>query len=168
MDDLSTTADPIDAASATYLGRWHRLVSTTNWEKGRIIHEWRQALIDSRRPRRPNTPMMPGAAESAASAASTSAACAASTSALARVHQRLRGSVLESLPGRDRLERRRNVARRCDAKPLVGGRHAPRAVAGVWRCGGFGTSRIRSRAGRARRGRGRGGMAATQSLVEQR
>ena len=27
------------------MGRWNHLVSTTNWEKGRIIHEWRQALI---------------------------------------------------------------------------------------------------------------------------
>jgi hypothetical protein len=28
-----------------FLGRWHQLVSTTNWEKGRIIQEWREALI---------------------------------------------------------------------------------------------------------------------------
>ncbi len=33
------------AETATeYVGRWNRLVSTTNWEKGRIIHEWREAL----------------------------------------------------------------------------------------------------------------------------
>ena len=31
-------------ASAQYVGRWNRLVSTTNWEKGRIIHQWREAL----------------------------------------------------------------------------------------------------------------------------
>lgn len=31
-------------ASTEYVGRWNRLVSTTNWEKGRIISEWRQAL----------------------------------------------------------------------------------------------------------------------------
>jgi hypothetical protein len=31
-------------ASTEYVGRWNRLVSTTNWEKGRIIFEWRQAL----------------------------------------------------------------------------------------------------------------------------
>jgi len=30
--------------SAPFVGRWNLLVSTTNWEKGRIIHEWRQAL----------------------------------------------------------------------------------------------------------------------------
>jgi hypothetical protein len=28
-----------------FVGRWNRLVSSTNWEKGRIIHEWREALI---------------------------------------------------------------------------------------------------------------------------
>ena len=33
--------------SALFVGRWNKLVSTSNWEKGRIIHEWRNALIDS-------------------------------------------------------------------------------------------------------------------------
>lgn len=36
-----------DAASQPYLGRWHRLISSTNWEKGRIISQWRAALIDA-------------------------------------------------------------------------------------------------------------------------
>ena len=31
-------------ASTEYVGRWNRLVSTTNLEKGRIISEWRAAL----------------------------------------------------------------------------------------------------------------------------
>jgi hypothetical protein len=30
--------------SQEYIGRWNRLVSTTNWEKGRIIIQWREAL----------------------------------------------------------------------------------------------------------------------------
>ncbi len=30
-----------------YTGQWNRLVSTTNWEKGRIICEWRDALATS-------------------------------------------------------------------------------------------------------------------------
>jgi hypothetical protein len=34
-----------DNASLAYIGQWRGLVSTTNWEKGRIIHEWREALI---------------------------------------------------------------------------------------------------------------------------
>ncbi len=36
-----------DEASLVFLGRWQRLVSTTNWEKGRIIREWRVALLDA-------------------------------------------------------------------------------------------------------------------------
>src|SRR5687768_4421101 len=28
-----------------YIGQWNRLVSTTNWEKGRIVCQWRDALI---------------------------------------------------------------------------------------------------------------------------
>jgi hypothetical protein len=36
----------VEETSAVFCGRWNRLVSTTNWEKGRIIAEWRQALID--------------------------------------------------------------------------------------------------------------------------
>jgi hypothetical protein len=37
----------INDASAEYAGRWHRLVSTTNWEKGRIICSWRAALMEA-------------------------------------------------------------------------------------------------------------------------
>jgi len=44
------TRDCIDDASLVYLGQWNRLVSTTNWEKGRIIHEWRGALVDAKAP----------------------------------------------------------------------------------------------------------------------
>jgi len=41
-----------DESSQPFVGRWNHLVSTTNWEKGRIIVEWRQALIDAGRPAR--------------------------------------------------------------------------------------------------------------------
>jgi hypothetical protein len=45
MIDLNPSATTLaDEASAAYLGQWNRLVSTTNWEKGRIIGQWRQAL----------------------------------------------------------------------------------------------------------------------------
>jgi hypothetical protein len=37
----------LETASQPFLGRWHRLISTTNWEKGRIISDWRQALVDA-------------------------------------------------------------------------------------------------------------------------
>jgi hypothetical protein len=44
------TKERIDDASQIYLGQWNLLVSTTNWEKGRIIHEWRQALVTAQAP----------------------------------------------------------------------------------------------------------------------
>ena len=44
MDQDHAAATEIDEASQPYIGRWNRLISTTNWEKGRIIHEWRAAL----------------------------------------------------------------------------------------------------------------------------
>ncbi|MFO0816775.1 MAG: hypothetical protein U1A77_02460 [Pirellulales bacterium] len=34
-----------DEASQPFVGQWQKLVSTTNWEKGRIIAEWRQSLV---------------------------------------------------------------------------------------------------------------------------
>jgi len=40
----------IETTSAEYLGRWNRLVSTTNWEKGRIICQWRESLIETAAP----------------------------------------------------------------------------------------------------------------------
>jgi hypothetical protein len=35
---------PADAGQK-FIGQWNRLVSTTNWEKGRIICQWRDALL---------------------------------------------------------------------------------------------------------------------------
>ncbi|WP_254509711.1 hypothetical protein [Anatilimnocola floriformis] len=32
-------------ASQPFVGQWNRLVSTTNWDKGQIINEWRLALV---------------------------------------------------------------------------------------------------------------------------
>jgi hypothetical protein len=47
--DSNFLADPLSeslvAASQPYVGRWNHLVSTTNWEKGRIILQWREALV---------------------------------------------------------------------------------------------------------------------------
>jgi hypothetical protein len=40
----SPNGDALDAAGR-FVGQWNRLVSTTNWEKGRIICQWRDALI---------------------------------------------------------------------------------------------------------------------------
>ncbi|MGE0755540.1 MAG: hypothetical protein AB7F89_11400 [Pirellulaceae bacterium] len=41
---VSTPEATLREIEQPYLGQWTRLVSTTNWEKGRIIHEWRAAL----------------------------------------------------------------------------------------------------------------------------
>ena len=51
-DDISgaTTAALIEETSTEFLGRWNLLVSTTNWEKGRIIAEWRERLTESEAP----------------------------------------------------------------------------------------------------------------------
>jgi hypothetical protein len=40
----------IEEASREFLGRWNRLISSTNWEKGRIIGQWREALIEAGAP----------------------------------------------------------------------------------------------------------------------
>ena len=40
----------VTEASQPYIGEWNQLVSTTNWEKGRIIVAWRAALVDSDAP----------------------------------------------------------------------------------------------------------------------
>ncbi len=36
-----------EVSSAPYIGQWRKLVSMTNWEKGRIISEWRATLEKS-------------------------------------------------------------------------------------------------------------------------
>lgn len=41
----SSAAHAGNDAAGLFVGQWNRLVSTTNWEKGRIICEWREALI---------------------------------------------------------------------------------------------------------------------------
>ncbi|MDO4575446.1 MAG: hypothetical protein Q4D98_09580 [Planctomycetia bacterium] len=39
-------------ASREYVGQWNRLVSTTNWEKGRVIFQWRESMKESGAPAR--------------------------------------------------------------------------------------------------------------------
>jgi len=50
MTELTSSLAVVDEASAPFLGQWNRLVSTTNWEKGRIIHKWRQTLVAAAAP----------------------------------------------------------------------------------------------------------------------
>ena len=46
--ELEHAADATNVdAGAPFVGRWNRLVSTTNWEKGKIIAQWRDALVAS-------------------------------------------------------------------------------------------------------------------------
>jgi hypothetical protein len=47
---LEPLSDLIVTASQPYIGQWQRLVSTTNWDKGRIIEEWRRSLIAQQLP----------------------------------------------------------------------------------------------------------------------
>ena len=44
MPTTEQSSPGIEEASQPYIGRWNHLVSTTNWEKGRIIFQWREAL----------------------------------------------------------------------------------------------------------------------------
>jgi len=50
VSDSSATDDSFDtnllqATSAPFVGAWQTLVSQTNWEKGKIILDWREALV---------------------------------------------------------------------------------------------------------------------------
>lgn len=47
VEEAHTDPAVLDQTSEPYLGQWNRLISSTNWEKGRIISEWRAALIES-------------------------------------------------------------------------------------------------------------------------
>lgn len=44
-EDTGAENPAVEEACSEYLRSWNHLISTTNWEKGRIIHEWREALI---------------------------------------------------------------------------------------------------------------------------
>ncbi|MDA7977794.1 MAG: hypothetical protein MPJ50_03360 [Pirellulales bacterium] len=50
--DQATSTSPVeqgslDETSSAFEQRWSHLISVTNWEKGKIIHQWRQALVDA-------------------------------------------------------------------------------------------------------------------------
>jgi hypothetical protein len=44
VEDVQAMAPAADDVASKFVGQWSRLVSTTNWEKGRIICQWREAL----------------------------------------------------------------------------------------------------------------------------
>lgn len=47
---LAAATEQLDVASQPFVGQWTQLVSSTNWEKGRIIRQWREALIAAAAP----------------------------------------------------------------------------------------------------------------------
>jgi hypothetical protein len=49
-DEMRAGNPAVEQTSLEFIGRWSRLVSTTNWEKGRIVAEWREALIEAGAP----------------------------------------------------------------------------------------------------------------------
>lgn len=46
--DNESDTQVADNQSALFVGRWRGLVSQTNWEKGRVIAEWRQSLVENK------------------------------------------------------------------------------------------------------------------------
>ncbi len=52
MEEARGSANALesDELSIPFVGRWNQLISQTNWEKGKIIYEWRQAQIASQSP----------------------------------------------------------------------------------------------------------------------
>jgi len=50
QQSTSVADSAVEHTSQPFVGRWNQLVSTTNWEKGRIINEWREALRDAGAP----------------------------------------------------------------------------------------------------------------------
>lgn len=51
-NSVDTAVVEVDLAQSSepFVGQWNRLVSTTNWEKGRIICAWREALLSAGTP----------------------------------------------------------------------------------------------------------------------
>ena len=50
QDNASEVPEVSSETAAQFVGQWNKLVSTTNWEKGRIICNWREALINEGAP----------------------------------------------------------------------------------------------------------------------
>lgn len=47
---LAITSDELDSIAETsepFIGNWQQLISQTNWEKGKIIQEWRTRLLEN-------------------------------------------------------------------------------------------------------------------------
>ncbi|MEM9943727.1 MAG: hypothetical protein AAF939_19345 [Planctomycetota bacterium] len=49
METIELTSETTEA-SQTFIGQWNQLISTTNWEKGKIIAQWRETLESDGKP----------------------------------------------------------------------------------------------------------------------
>ena len=43
-EPTSVVSQEAATKSEPFIGQWNRLISTTNWEKGQIICQWRESL----------------------------------------------------------------------------------------------------------------------------
>ncbi len=51
MDELTAEqSSNLDRHSAPFVGQWNQLISTTNWDKGRIIVDWQESMRSSELP----------------------------------------------------------------------------------------------------------------------
>ena len=51
VDDAVLSSPVIEEVSSDFINSWNRLISMTNWEKGKLIHNWRSKLIENGLPR---------------------------------------------------------------------------------------------------------------------
>ncbi|MCH2177253.1 MAG: hypothetical protein MK106_00480 [Mariniblastus sp.] len=50
VDLTQQQQEQLDECSRSFVGQWRTLISTTNWDKGKIIHQWRESLDGSNLP----------------------------------------------------------------------------------------------------------------------
>lgn len=46
----TTISEDTTTKSEPFVGQWNQLISTTNWDKGEIIHQWRESLVENKVP----------------------------------------------------------------------------------------------------------------------
>ena len=47
VEDATAISKETTTKSQPFIGQWNQLISTTNWEKGEIIHQWRTTLVNN-------------------------------------------------------------------------------------------------------------------------
>ena len=51
LDAAVLSSPVIEEVSSDFISSWNRLISMTNWEKGKLIHHWRAKLVENVLPR---------------------------------------------------------------------------------------------------------------------